>query len=155
MFLFLKKLYYRWKYRNYDRTTKFYTLNKFNTWAKIVHVYDGDTVHAVFTHPDSSKIYKYKIRLAHIDTPELNSKNPKEVKKAKEAKKIVEEMIQDKIVYLELEGEDKYGRLLSNIYINNINLNEFLIEKDYAYRYEGGTKKIFGKKEIIKTIKKK
>ena len=155
MFLFLKKWYYSWKLRNYDKTTKFYTLNKFNTWAKIVHVYDGDTVHAVFTHPDSSKIYKYKIRLAHIDTPELNSKNPKEVKKAKEAKRIVEEMIQDKIVFLELEGEDKYGRLLSNIYIDNINLNEFLIEKDYAYRYEGGTKKIFGKKEITKTIKKK
>jgi micrococcal nuclease len=155
MFLFFKKLYYSWKLRNYDKTTKFYTLNKFNIWAKIVHVYDGDTVHAVFIHPDSSKIYKYKLRLAHIDTPELNSKNPNEVKKANEAKKIVEEMILNKIVFLELEGEDKYGRLLANINIDGLDLNEYLIEKNYAYRYEGGTKKIFGKKEAIKkTIKK-
>ena len=146
MFLFLKKWYYSWKLRNYDKTTKFYTLNKFNTLAKIVHVYDGDTVHAVFTHPDSCKVYKYKLRLAHIDTPELNSKNPNEVKKANEAKKVVEEMILNKIVFLELEGEDKYGRLLANIYIDGLDLNEYLIEKNYAYRYEGGTKKIFGKK---------
>jgi endonuclease YncB( thermonuclease family) len=142
---FIKKYYYKWKYRNYNKLTKFYTLNKINVWAKIVHVYDGDTVHAVFTLPNSSSIYKYKLRLAHIDTPELRSKNTKEIKKANEAKKVVEDMILNKIVYLELEGEDKYGRILANIYINNINLNQYLIENKYAYRYEGGTKIKFTK----------
>ena len=53
-------------------------------------------------------------------------------------------MILNKIVFLELEEEDKYGRLLANIYIDGLDLNEYLIEKNYAYRYEGGTKKIFG-----------
>ena len=115
---FIKKYYYKWKYRNYNKLTKFYTLNKINVWAKIVHVYDGDTVHAVFTLPNSSSIYKYKLRLAHIDTPELRSKNTKEIKKANEAKKVVEDMILNKIVYLELEGEDKYGRILANMHID-------------------------------------
>ena len=140
MISFIKKYYYKWKYRNYDKLTKFYTLNKINVWAKIVHVYDGDTVHAVFSLPNSSTIYKYKLRLAHIDTPELRSKNTKEIKKANEAKKVVEYMILNKIVYLKLEGEDKYGRILANIYINNINLNQYLIENKYAYKYEGGKK---------------
>ena len=142
---FIKKYYYKWKYRNYNKLTKFYTLNKINVWAKIVHVYDGDTVHAVFSLPNSSTIYKYKLRLAHIDTPELRSKNTKEVKKANEAKKVVEDMILNKIVYLELEGEDKYGRILANIFINNLNLNQYLIDNKYAYRYEGGTKIKFSK----------
>ena len=145
MISFIKKYYYKWKYRNYNKQTKFYTLNKTNVWAKIVHVYDGDTVHAVFSLPNSSKIYKYKLRLAHIDTPELKSKNTNEVKKANEAKRVVEEMILNKIVYLELEGEDKYGRILANIYINNINLNQYLIENKYAYKYEGGKKIKFTK----------
>jgi len=142
---FIKKYYYKWKYRNYNKLTKFYTLNKINVWAKIVHVYDGDTVHAVFSLPNSSTIYKYKLRLAHIDTPELRSKNIKEIKKANEAKKVVENMILNKIVYLELEGEDKYGRILANIYINNINLNQYLLDNKYAYRYEGRTKIKFTK----------
>jgi micrococcal nuclease len=145
MFRFIKKYYYKWKYRNYNKLTKFYTLNKINVWAKIVHVYDGDTVHAVFSLPNSSTIYKYKLRLAHIDTPELKSKNKNEVKKAIEAKKVVEDMILDKIVYLELEGEDKYGRILANIFINNINLNQHLIDNKYAYKYEGRTKIKFSK----------
>jgi micrococcal nuclease len=140
MISFIKKYYYKWKYRNYNKLTKFYTLNNINVWAKIVHVYDGDTVHAVFSLPNSSTIHKYKLRLAHIDTPELKSKNTKEIKKANEAKKVVEDMILNKIVYLELEGEDKYGRILANIYINNINLNQYLIENKYAYKYEGGKK---------------
>ena len=112
---------------------------------KIVHVYDGDTVHAVFVQPNSTKIYKYKLRLAHIDTPELKSNNIEEIKKAKEAQQIVEDMILNKIVYLELEGEDKYGRILANIFINNMNLNQYLIDNKYAYRYEGGTKIKFTK----------
>ena len=122
MISFIKKYYYKWKYRNYNKLTKFYTLNKINVWAKIVHVYDGDTVHAVFSIPNSSIIHKYKLRLAHIDTPELRSKNKNEVKKAIEAKKVVEDMILKKILYLELEGEDKYGRILANIYITPFSL---------------------------------
>ena len=31
------------------------------------------------------------------------------------------------------------------IYINNINLNQYLIENKYAYKYEGGTKIKFSK----------
>lgn len=145
MISFIKKYYYKWKYRNYNKLTKFYSLNKINVWAKIVHVYDGDTVHAVFGLPNSSIIHKYKLRLAHIDTPELKSKNVNEIKKANESKKVVEDMILNKIVYLELEGEDKYGRILANIYINNINLNQYLIKNKYAYKYEGGKKIKFSK----------
>jgi micrococcal nuclease len=141
MFGIFKKLYYRWKYRNCNQKTSFFTMKNVKVWAKIVHVYDGDTVHAVFKHPGTSKIYKYKIRLAHIDTPELNSKNSKEVVKALAAKKVVEEKILNKIVYLEIDGEDKYGRLLGNIFIDGLNLNEYLVNKKHAYKYEGGTKK--------------
>lgn len=143
MLNFIKKLYWKFKLSKYNKDTKFYTMKNVKTWAKVVHVYDGDTIHAVFPNPVSGKVFKHKIRLAHIDTPELKSKNKKEVKKALEAKKVVEKKILGKIIYLEIDGEDKYGRLLGNININGLNLNKYLIDQNHAYAYEGGTKKTF------------
>ena len=103
-------------------------------------VVDGDTLDIDIDLGFNVVLKRKRVRLAGIDTPELRSKNTKEIKKANEAKKVVEYMILNKIVYLKLEGEDKYGRILANIYINNINLNQYLIENKYAYKYEGGKK---------------
>ena len=63
MFGIIKKLYYKWKYRNYNQKTSFFTMKNIKVWAKIVHVYDGDTVHAIFAHPTTSKIFKYSVPL--------------------------------------------------------------------------------------------
>lgn len=103
--------------------------------AKIVKVSDGDTVHAVFKNPETNIIHKYKIRLEGINTPELNSTNKDEVIKAYKAKQVVEQMILNKHVYLKINGHDVYNRLLGTIYINNINLNKYLIDNNYAKKY--------------------
>ena len=36
---------------------------------------------------------------------------------------------------------EKYGRILADVYIDNIHLNELLIKERYAVKYDGGTKK--------------
>ena len=41
--------------------------------AKVVSVYDGDTVKIVF--PLQEKLYKWNCRLAGVDTPELRTRN--------------------------------------------------------------------------------
>ena len=36
---------------------------------------------------------------------------------------------------------EKYGRILADVYIDGINLNELLMKEKYAVSYDGGTKK--------------
>ena len=139
------------KKTTYENTEKFDLINKTVT-AKIVKVYDGDTVWATFyLH---NKIYKFNIRLYGIDTPEMkppkNQENREsEIIEAKKSKKYLENLILNKIVLIELLGKDKYGRILGNIIINNkklcfsekINVNKLMISKGLAYEYFGKTKK--------------
>ena len=49
----------------------------------------------------------------------------------------------NKIVHVKCGKFDKYGRLLVYITIDNININNHLVEKGYAYKYKGGTKMDF------------
>lgn len=95
------------------------------------------------------QIYNYEIRLRllGIDTPELKPlksipNREEHIKKANEAKNFLSQQILDKIVTIEFKENDKYGRPLGSIYLNNINLNNLMIEKGYAKKYSGGTKDI-------------
>lgn len=113
--------------------------------AKIVDIYDGDTCTAVFY--QYGKFRKYKIRMNGYDSPEMKPSLKKEnrsieIENAKEAKLQIENKILNKIVTLECGDFDKYGRLLGTIYINKLNVNNWMIENNYGYVYNGGTKKI-------------
>ena len=44
---------------------------------------------------------------------------------------------------MKCHGWDKYGRILGEFFINGVNLNNEMIEKNYGYQYDGGTKKTF------------
>lgn len=139
------------KKSTYDNTPKWDLIDK-TVSAKVVKVYDGDTIWVTFyLH---NKIYKFNIRLYGIDTPEMKpSKDKKnrdeEITAAKKSKKYLEDLILNKIIILELLGKDKYGRILANIYkksgklcfSNKININIDMVNKGYAYEYFGKTKK--------------
>ena len=47
--------------------------------AKIVYIYDGDTIHIVFKY--KNQFYRWNCRINGVDTPELRTKNQKEKKK--------------------------------------------------------------------------
>ena len=36
---------------------------------------------------------------------------------------------------------EKYGRILADVYIGDIHLNELLLKERYAVKYDGGTKR--------------
>lgn len=118
--------------------TPIFTLNGYQTLAKVVHVYDGDTIHVVFKYFDA--YYKWVCRIAHVDTPELRTKNEEEKRKGYETRDKLRELILNKIVNLQCLQFDKYGRLLAEIYINDIHVNQWLIDNHLAKQYEGGTK---------------
>lgn len=106
--------------------------------AKIVNVYDGDTVTAVFKFFD--KYYKWSCRLDRIDTPEIKTKNINEKSFALKARDFLQEQILGKIVTLHCKDFDKYGRLLVDIFYNNNHINKIMIDCGYAKEYSGGSK---------------
>ena len=123
------------------KTNKF-SLNGYKTFAKCVHVYDGDTVHVVFKMLSSNDCYKWVIRIMGIDTPEIKSKNTYEKQLAVKARDFLRELILDKFIIIECLDFDKYGRLLGNLYIegNEKSISNMMIEKGFAKAYDGGTK---------------
>ena len=88
--------------------------------------YDGDTC----TTTDGEKI-----RLACIDTPELKGKKAKPVK-AKEAKDFLNDLIAKKKVYINRITTDKYGRTVGELFKDDINVQELIVNKGYGRIYE-------------------
>ena len=109
------------------KTAKF-TLKGYKTYAKCVYVYDGDTVHIVFKQPHSTECFKWVIRINGIDTPEMKGKDITEEEKiaAKNARDYVSNLVLNKFVRLENICNEKYGRILADVYIGDINLNELI-----------------------------
>jgi len=116
----------------------FFTLKGHKCQAKVVHVYDGDTVHLVFEF--LGQMFKWHTRIAHVDTPELKTKNVEEKKKGYEVRDKLRELIDNKVVDIVCLDFDKYGRVLAEITYNGERVDEWLIKNDYAKSYEGKTK---------------
>jgi len=115
--------------------------------AKVVDVYDGDTITIVLL--NKCGFEKHKLRLYGIDTPEMkplrNDPNRDEIKKnALISKNKLSELILNKIIEVDLIGNEKYGRLLGTVFITNYcsrtDINQYMIDNNYAYAYFGGTK---------------
>ena len=49
-------------------------------------------------------------------------------------------MILHKVVRLENVSYDKYGRILCNLYLDDISISEWLMSNHFAVSYDGGTK---------------
>ena len=61
--------------------------------AKVIKVYDGDTVTVGFYLGDSDVPYRASVRLYGIDTPEIKGKSPEEKAKAKLAQQFLSSQI--------------------------------------------------------------
>jgi len=116
----------------------FFTLKGHSCRAKVVHVYDGDTVHLVFEY--LGHLFKWHARIAHVDTPELRTKNLEEKKLGYETRDKLIEFIHGKVVDVLCLDFDKYGRVLAEITYNGIRVDQWLIDNKLAKPYEGKTK---------------
>jgi len=95
--------------------------------AKVI---DGDTIH----------IGSNKIRLHGIDAPETNQtceKNNVEWYCGKDSAQILINFINNQKVTCDVKGTDKYKRYISVCFVNNIDMNEFMVRNGWAiaYRY--------------------
>jgi endonuclease YncB( thermonuclease family) len=121
-------------------------------YGMVVKVYDGDTI-TIATHlnGDMGTLYKFSVRLARIDCPELRTKDEAEKRCAIIARDRLYLLMNEmgNIVRLDNVGYDKYGRILAEVYLLNklhmnssggINVSNWMIEQRLAVVYNGGTK---------------
>lgn len=108
--------------------------------AKVVSVYDGDTIKVIF--PLNGVLYKWNCRLTGVDTPELRTRHKLEKEKGYIVRDELRKKILNKVVTLECGDLDKYGRLLVKIICDDgkCRVDEWLINSGYAFYYDGGTK---------------
>ena len=107
----------------------------YNYKATITDVYDGDTVTADVDLGFYMIQKKVKIRLYGIDTPELRAKEPELRLAAQNARDALRKHVLKQPVVLRCYGKGKYGRWLCEIFIGDINVNQWLIEKGLAKPY--------------------
>jgi endonuclease YncB( thermonuclease family) len=111
--------------------------------GQVIKVYDGDTITIATRLPyKDSPLYRFPIRLKGIDSAEIKSKNENEKKHAINARDALSELILHKTVVIKNIENEKYGRMLADVYLGEIYLNDWMIEKGYAVKYDGGTKQI-------------
>jgi endonuclease YncB( thermonuclease family) len=112
--------------------------------GRVIKVYDADTITIASKLPfEGSPIYRLSVRLNGIDTPEIKGKGVSDEEKeaAKNAREFVSNMVLNKYVKLENIQSEKYGRILADVYLDNVHLNNLLLQEKYAVVYDGGTKK--------------
>lgn len=115
--------------------------------GRVIKVYDGDTITvASRLSMPGSPLYRFQIRLDGIDTPELKGKTESEKEIAILARDKLSKKILGKWVTLENVKQEKYGRVLAEVWYENdkgrtLCVNEWLVKKRLAVRYDGGTKK--------------
>ena len=107
----------------------------------VIKVYDGDTITIASKLPyKESNLYRFLVRLNGIDCPEMKSKDKNEKQCAELAKQELTNLVMNKLVTLKNVETEKYGRILADVYIESLNVNNYMIEKRLAMEYDGGTK---------------
>ena len=111
--------------------------------AKVVSVYDGDTI-TVLADMGMSLFARIKVRLLGINTPEIRTKDADEKRRGLEARDYLREQILNQEVILHTVKRGKYGRWLGEVWkmddqgaILSESVNQTLINNGYAVEYKG------------------
>jgi endonuclease YncB( thermonuclease family) len=73
----------------------------------------------------------------------MKGRSEEERAAAHRAQKSLEDLVLHKMVRLENRAQEKYGRLLADVYVGDIHINQWLLDKGYVNAYDGGTKEGF------------
>jgi micrococcal nuclease len=96
--------------------------------AHVEKVYDGDTITCDIE--VGFKIHMVEsIRLNRIDAPEVRGV---ERPLGLITRDSLRALIFDKAVIIDYKGKGKYGRIIAEVYVNNINVSDWLVSKDLA-----------------------
>lgn len=120
--------------------------------AKVVDVYDGDTIRVVFEY--RGELIQYAVRMLGYDSPEMRPPKASPTRDAEKAAArasaaALTEKIGDAIVHLECGAFDKYGRLLATVFTRardgsrGEDVNAWMLANRYGVPYGGGAKALY------------
>tara|TARA_Y100000356_G_scaffold47351_1_gene37506 strand:- start:168 stop:512 length:345 start_codon:yes stop_codon:yes gene_type:complete len=106
---------------------------------ELLRVVDGDTVD-VRIDLGFNVWHKCRVRLVGINAPESRTRDKEEKKRGLAAKSWLIDKLESAEDELEMKsyGVGKYGRVLGEIYINEVNINELMVKEGHAVKYDGG-----------------
>ena len=104
--------------------------------AKLVKIIDGDTIDAEIDLGFKVSVRK-RIRFLGINAPETRTRDLEEKQAGLKAKSRLKALFDASkgIFTLKSHGVGKFGRVLGEIYIENININELLLNEGLASKY--------------------
>lgn len=102
--------------------------------ANVKSVYDGDTITCDIDCGFGVILKKQKVRLYGINTPEVRGESKDSGIISRD---VLREKILDKDILLKTikDKKGKYGRYLGIIFIDGENVNDWLVENNYAKEY--------------------
>ena len=111
--------------------------------AKIRRIVDGDTVDVDIDLGFDMILSKQRIRLYGIDAPESRTRDKAEKFYGKLAGQFLKDQCKKGSsitlrTYLDKKG--KYGRILGEIIVDGVNINQLMIEEHMAVEYDGRSK---------------
>lgn len=113
---------------------------------QVLKVVDGDTIDVVIDLGFDIS-FTSRVRLAGIDTPESRTTDAREKILGKEVKDYLAKALNgatDIVIRTEkVDSSEKYGRILGWLFLDRAtdSFNMELVNKGYAWAYDGGTKK--------------
>ena len=120
-----------------DQTDFSYRVNK------VTKVVDGDTIDVIID-LGFDIMYKSRVRLFGIDTPESRTRDLVEKKYGLMSKDFLKDKLKnaEKIVIKTHKGEEtgKFGRILGEIFCDNVNINRQMCDVGHAVAYYGQSK---------------
>jgi micrococcal nuclease len=111
------------------------------TVSKVISVYDGDTFRVDIDSLPPIVGKNIPIRLNGVDTPEIQGKCQQEKDLALEARDFVRNKLANaKEIKLTKLQRGKYFRVVADVLIDGVSLEQELLDNELAYKYTGGKK---------------
>ena len=109
--------------------------------SKVISVYDGDTFRVDIDSLSPIVGKNIPIRLNGVDTPEIRGKCKYEKDLAIKARDFVRiKLANAKEIKLNNLQRGKYFRVVANVMVDGVSLEQELLENELAYKYSGGKK---------------
>ena len=111
--------------------------------CKVEKIVDGDTIDVVLD-LGFDILYKSRVRLYGIDTPESRTRNLDEKVRGKMASAFLRKAIEEgENVCIQTKLKDsrgKFGRVLGDVVVDGVNINQSMVDNHHAVKYFGQSK---------------
>ena len=118
--------------------------------CEVDRVVDGDTVDVIID-CGFCIFHKARVRMYGIDTPESRTRDKDEKARGLMSKGFLVDMLEkgDVIIKTKKDKKGKFGRILGELHVGDININQSMIDNFFAVEYYGQSKEEIEKEHIL------